>query len=642
VRPERRRLRLKQLLAVSTTGAGARRRESRSVGGTVVAFVCIAVMTLWVTRAECGASSYSPYERDTISRALEQVGGRLEKAPEGKVIEAIEVVALDVLDARDVLPTWVNRLHVTTRDHIVRREMLIGVGDTYDQARVEESARLLRKRPQLSLVLVIPIAGRTEQTVRLLVITKDVWSLRLNWNVEAYNTTLTKLVLQPAEINLLGTHTLIGALVTLEPDVVTVGGFFEDPNISVDHLRGLVFANAVVNRKTGQTEGSFGLLRYGQPLYSLRQRWGWWLAVDWQTDVERVFQGLDQRLFDGRPPAERQEICLPQMSGCLPYEYDRERWRTSYEVSRSTGTAVKVIYSAGVEADRRKYSAARLSGNDPAAVRAFEQQAVPISDTRLGPVGQLRSFRARYVRLLNYNTLGLQEDVQVGHDLLLRMYPGLRAAGSSRDLLGCRAAAAYTVPLGDGLARAVAGSTIQYSAPQKSDALLSGSIRVATPEFGPGRLIYDFVLAYRYRDYLNEQFLLGGNTRLRGYLSDEFIGKDLVAQNLELRSRPLQVITLQVGGALFYDVGDAFDGFENLHLKHSVGAGLRLLFPQFDRTVFRIDWGFPLEPPSPDAATPQRSFSTLPGALFFTFGQAFSSSSATGASSLPTSASLFN
>ena len=246
------------------------------------------------------------------------------------------------------------------------------------------------------------------------------------------------------------------------------------------------------------------------------------------------------------------------------------------------------------------------------------------------------------MRLLNYNTLGLQEDVQVGHDVLVRVYPGLRAAGSSRDSLGCNATAVYTVPLSDGLARVLGGSMIQYSAPGQSDALLQGSLRVATPDLGVGRLVYDSTLLYRYLDYLNERFLLGGNTRLRGYLFDEFIGKDLVAQNLEFRSRPVQIITLQVGGALFYDVGDAFDGFSNLHLKHSVGVGLRLLFPQFDRTVFRIDWGLPLEPPGRDATTPQRSFSTLPGALFFTFGQAFSPSTATNSSTLPTSASLFN
>lgn len=604
--------------------------------------VCLIAVLLLVPRAGLGAVSYSPYEKDTIRGALAQLGTRLDKKPEGKVVEAIEVMALDVLDSRDLSPDFVNRLHVTTKEYILRREMLIRIGDRYDQAKVDESARVLRDRPQLSLVLVVPVVGSSPETVRLVVITKDVWSLRLNWNIEAVDTTITKLVLQPAETNLLGTHTILGALLTLKQDVVTVGGFFEDPSFTDRHLSGLVFANAVVNRSTGMTEGSFGMLRYGQRLHSLRQRWGWWLAVDWQTDVERLFQGIEQRLFDGRLLEDRIGLCRPGLPGCLPYEYDRERWRTSYEVSRSTGTRVKVIYSAGVEGDRRKYSAARLRGHDPAAVHAFAERAVPVSDTRLGPVAQLRSFHARYLQTIDYNTLGLQEDVQLGHDVLLRLYPGLRAAGSSRNLLGCRAAAGYTVRLGDGVARAVVSSAIQYSGRDQSDALVQGSVRVATPRFGVGRLVYDATVVHRYLDYLNDQFLLGGNSRLRGYLADEFIGKDLIAQNLELRTRPLQVTTFQLGAALFYDSGDAFDGFSNLHLKHSVGLGMRLLIPQLDRVVFRVDWGLPLEPPRPDASTPQRSFSTLPGALFVTFGQAFAAPSIVGESGLPTTASLFN
>jgi hemolysin activation/secretion protein len=141
-----------------------------------------------------------------------------------------------------------------------------------------------------------------------------------------------------------------------------------------------------------------------------------------------------------------------------------------------------------------------------------------------------------------------------------------------------------------------------------------------------GRVLYDGLLLHRYRDYLNDQFYLGGNGRLRGYLSDEFIGKDLIASNLEFRSRPVQVATLQFAGVLFYDLGDAFNGFESLHIKQSVGAGARLLLPQLDRLVFRVDWGLPLEPPRSSGAR-ARSFDTLPGSVFLTFGQAVPASS---------------
>jgi len=49
------------------------------------------------------------------------------------------MVALDVFDPRDMAPAWVNRLHVTTREHVIRREILVRIGDIYDQGKVDES-----------------------------------------------------------------------------------------------------------------------------------------------------------------------------------------------------------------------------------------------------------------------------------------------------------------------------------------------------------------------------------------------------------------------------------------------------------------------------------------------------------------------
>jgi hypothetical protein len=48
-----------------------------------------------------------------------------------------------------------------------------------------------------------------------------------------------------------------------------------------------------------------------------------------------------------------------------------------------------------------------------------------------------------------------------------------------------------------------------------------------------------------------------------------------------------------VGSALFFDIGDAFDGAA-IKPKSSTGFGFRALFPQLDRKVFRIDIAFPL------------------------------------------------
>ena len=51
-------------------------------------------------------------------------------------------------------------------------------------------------------------------------------------------------------------------------------------------------------------------------------------------------------------------------------------------------------------------------------------------------------------------------------------------------------------------------------------------------------------------------------------------------------------------------------------MKVSTGVGLRIVFPQIDRSVMRFDWGFPLT----RSAAPEGPW---PGQVVFTFQQAF-------------------
>ena len=155
----------------------------------------------------------------------------------------------------------------------------------------------------------------------------------------------------------------------------------------------------------------------------------------------------------------------------------------------------------------------------------------------------------------------------------------LRAAGPTRDFLGVSAAAQYTVPLGDGLARAGVSSLTEATPDALTDASFAAGFRAVTPKTGLGRLVVDLSALRRYRNYLNRQSLLGGDERLRGYPSNVFQGKDVVLANFEFRTRPVEVASCQIGLAFFYDLGDVFDGgsapfaFRVRSPKQSVGAG---------------------------------------------------------------------
>ena len=90
---------------------------------------------------------YSAYEKGTIARALEATQSKLDLAPEGKTIEGVETLRLEVFEDRDPVPEkaagipvrkLVNSLHVTSLDSIIRREMLLKDGDRYQQIIIED------------------------------------------------------------------------------------------------------------------------------------------------------------------------------------------------------------------------------------------------------------------------------------------------------------------------------------------------------------------------------------------------------------------------------------------------------------------------------------------------------------------------
>jgi hypothetical protein len=555
-----------------------------------------------VARADEG--SYSSYEQETIEIALKEAPGQIDPNPSGKIIEGIEIVTLEVIEQRDPAPRFLNIFHAKTLPSVVRAELLFDEGQRYDAARVAESARNLRKRRQLSLVLIVPLRGSRPDRVRMLIITKDVWSLRLNTDFQFYQGKLLRLLLQPAEENMFGTHKLAGGLFILEPATYSVGGQYIDRRVAGSRIQATVSANLIVNRDTGHPEGSFGTLYYGQPLFSAETKWAWKAQIVWYDEIFRSFVGTGLRTYDS-----------PTTPGddAIAYRYDAARWFGVYALTRSFGRRMKYDVSMGVEIDRRNF-APRDVGNAPAvAIDDFIRTRLPVSDTRVSPFLQLRSYMSEYHRVLDLETLGLQEDYRLGHEAVARVYPASKAVASSRDLLGLYTALGYTVPLGDGLARALVAHQVEKSAPEETDATVQTNARVVTPRLGFGRLVYDALLIDHYRNYLNERFTLGGDSRLRGYPPAAFIGRDVVASNLEYRTRGWQLLSVELGGALFYDVGDAFDSFGELRLKQAAGLGFRAVFPQAQRLAFRADWGFPLVEGRP----------VMPGAFFVTFGQAF-------------------
>jgi hypothetical protein len=580
------------------------RRLSLRLRLRVLAFVLVVAGS---SSLPARATEYSAYEREVIETELARGGWEIDPQPDGKLIAEIEFVRFDVFDERDPVPDFLNIFHVKSRERTIRRELLFRKGEPWLQRRADESARNMKGLPQLSLVLIVPLRHPLADRVRVLVITKDVWSLRLNSNIEFANGQINSLVLSPTEENLFGTHAKIAGLFSLSRSTYSLGASLSHERILGSRLSGLVSYSVVLNRESGEREGFMGNWSYGLPQYSVEQKWAFNTAF--------LVRDYVVREYDRGGGVARYDAEITPEDDAIRYEYAYERYVAENQILRSFGRRYKQDISFGLEADRTSYRMPALPEVDPRAVAEFAARELPRGETRISPFVQLASYETRFLKTHELETLGLTEDVRVGHSAVLRVYPASRQAGSSRDLLGVFSGLSYTVPLGDGIARGVVVSAIEAATREQSDGRVSASLRLASPRLGFGRLHADAILQNRYQNYLNRKYEIGGDDRLRGYPTDDptLRGDDALASNLEFRTPGLNILSVECGAVAFYDAGGTADRLSELHLRHSAGAGLRFMAPEFDRVVLRLDWGFPLSP----------GYSTFPGAFFFTFEQAF-------------------
>jgi hypothetical protein len=572
---------------------------------------------------------YSPYETERIRRALLRVGGALDPEPEGKRIESIEVVTLPVFEPEDAVPQFLNWFHVTTQSYVIEREVLFRIGSPYNRRRSDEIERNLRDLYLFSVVLALPVRGSTEHSVRYVVLTKDIWSLRVGWDGRINKGVLEYLSMQPTERNLFGTgRQLFGAL-SFQRRIYSVGAGFVEPRLAGSRTRISLRADAVVSCDKGEVEGSSGSFVYSRPLYETTTPWSYSTSVSWSNGRAQLpVAGNLVGAICSAPSVEEYAATFENGKTVLlpnQYLYDSQGFNQTF--TRSYGYRYKTNLSFGVEASRVAYAADDLSrvrtgpSENPDELTPAEQfsgvrsylRRIPTSDMRLSPFFQVQAYENDFRRDINFETLALQEDFRLGHIATLRLYPALKSVGSARDLLGVEASVSYATAVRSGYAKLSVSHDVQISRPESTDASLALGFRFTSPHLPLGRFVYDARLVDHYQNYRNSAAVLGSTTRLRGYQSVAVAGAHYVISNLEFRTRPVQIFSAQLAGVVFHDMGDAFDAFGRLDLLHAVGGGIRFLAPQLDRDVFRIDIGTPMPFDAPRGEL----------TVIATFGQAF-------------------
>ncbi len=553
-------------------------------------------------------ATLSSLERASVSRALAARGYTVEPAPWGKVIGRVHIYNEDVFAEKSRFLQFFNLFHVTTREGAIRDELVIGEGELWDQERVEETARRLRDPLWSSVIAVVPVTSAEPGKVDLLVVTRDIWSLRLNTQYLFQEGKLTNLSISLSENNFFGTRSVLAAAVTMDQGAIAAGPLFIDKNLFGQHVELRARVDAVVNRdallKRGdwEREGSQSTIAVSRNLWSLASKWGAGATFTHRYAIDRSFVGTSLRQV--RCPVTGEDCATTGFDPAmvpdeerLPYAYEMRRWGVNtFAVRQWGGKALKHQVTIGHSVDsQRPRLLDSLPGTDVQRMK-FAEAVLPRSEVTSVPLVGYGLFTPRFKTLRNVSLFDLAEDVRFGPDLDVSYGVGLEALGSDRNFQRGGASLGWTLPwCRDGFVRASGSVSTRRQDGQWIDNTASGTLRLVTPTYEYARLVALLTVATRWEDKSNRFFTLGSDDGLRGFSINEFSGQRLARGNFEIRSIPYPIWVFRVGGVLFYDVGGSEDTFERMQIHHNVGLGFRMLIPQTSRELFRFDFALPLD-----------------------------------------------
>lgn len=493
-----------------------------------------------------------------------------ETVPEGTPIGEIRIISTGIFDPREPgenkrVFRLANRLHFTTRPHVIERQLLFGSGDPYSRELVEESERLLRANRYLYDADIRPVR-RDDGQVDLEVHTRDVWTLRLGASVSrAGGENSTNFALEDS--NFLGSGKSLTVWRNSTVDRTSTLFRYRDPQLYGQHTQ-------LEASYSDYSDGGARRFEIDRPFYSLDARWTagfrYWRyeRVDSLYDRGEIFQSF-------RHDHDFLEIYAGRSAGLV--NDSANRWTAGVTWMEDTFT-----YSAGGD-----------STPEPPAARTIAYPWLGYEYVEDG-----------FVAERDLDRIQRTEDLNLGRQVRLRLgwsSPSFGADENQAIFQGTGTAGWR--PGGNQLVLASAEGGTRWGQEGFENLLAGGRLRYYRRNFGGNHLFYAAAEANVARQLDPEtQLLLGGDTGLRGYPLRYQSGDRRYLVTLEQRFFSTWELfhLVHLGAAAFFDAGRAWfedDPFaDSNELLRDVGVGLRLGSSRSSSgAMIHLDIAYPLD-----------------------------------------------
>jgi hypothetical protein len=479
------------------------------------------------------------------------------------VIERQDVFDLTNPKENNWLFKLANRLHIVTRDKVIRKQLLIESGDKYSKRLADESERILRTNQYLYDGQISPIRFE-DGIVDLKVTTRDLWSLQPELSLSrSGGENSTRVGLE--EANLFGRGQKIRIMSVKDVDRNSRSFQFSD-----QHL-GRSWVSAIL-RVADNSDGQSTYLSAVRPFHQLDARWT-----------------AGAQLSDD----DRYESLYSLGNAAAEYRQQRDFHSAFYGWSKGLRNGRARRWTAGVVYDDNRFTEVP-NGTLPPAIPSDRKLVYPFLGFEL--------VEDQFEVAMNRDQIGRTEDFMMGRHITAKLGWSDTSFGADRDAL------------------IYFGSANQSFGTLAKRALqLSATVEGRVESGEAANSLVNFIGRYYRRQSAKHLFYalaqataghaldldnpvqLGGESGLRGfplrYQNGETKFLAIVEQRYFTDWYPFRII--RVGGAIFADVGRVWGESpideERMGWLADAGFGLRLaLTRSSSRKVIHIDLAFPL------------------------------------------------
>lgn len=488
---------------------------------------------------------------------------------DGAVVGEIRLEKSNVFNLSDPAENnWLfrlaNRLHIVTKDKVIRKQLLLQSGDDYTPRLVDESERILRGNSYLFDAHIEPTtvaAGVVDLTVH----TRDVWTLNPDISLSrSGGENRTKIGLE--DTNLLGRGQLVRVARVENVDRTEKSFEFADRHLG----RSWVDASLTI---ADNSDGKLNWLSFQRPFYALDSRWSAGVTLLENDKRDALYRSGDE---------------------AAEYQQDRDYLSVFGGWSKGLKNGWARRWAAGAVFDDNRFSVVPNPALPP---------LLPDNRKLVYPFISVDILKDDYQTSTNHDQMGKTEDFYLGSRLFASVGWASESFGADRDalIIAARATRGFGSLQKNALLLAASiDGRIESGDARNTE--LTASARYYQTQSAKRLFFMSLTVTAGHTLDLDNPVQIGGNTGLRGYPLRYRSGDSKLLFTVEQRFftdwYPFRLV--RIGGAIFADTGRVWGnnpvGPERSGWLTDVGFGLRFAPTRSSaRKMIHLDLAFPLD-----------------------------------------------